>query len=71
MVDKDFDLKLLAPYQSGELAPDVTTIPRMFNLHAFNWVCNTCGKAFYQSQRPDLMNAETKTRYEAEKGKGR
>ena len=37
--DQGFDRKLIAPYDAKELTPDTTTIPRMYNLHAFDWVC--------------------------------
>lgn len=50
-VDEGFDEKLMAPYESGELAGDVTTIPRMYNLHAFDWVCQSCGARTYQGPR--------------------
>jgi glycosyltransferase involved in cell wall biosynthesis len=33
-VDEGFDVKLAATYE-----PDWTVIPRMYNLHAFDWVC--------------------------------
>jgi glycosyltransferase involved in cell wall biosynthesis len=38
-VGEGFDAKLMAPYESGELTADTTTIPRMYNLHGFDWVC--------------------------------
>jgi len=31
---------------------DWTVIPRMYNLHAFDWVCPDCGKREYQGPRP-------------------
>lgn len=48
-VDQGFDRKLADPYRTGELTPDTTTIPRMYNLHAFDWVCEGCGKHYYQA----------------------
>jgi len=48
MVDEGFDVKLAAPYESGELTPDTTTIPRMYNIYAFDWVCPK-GHRRYQS----------------------
>lgn len=32
--------------------PDWTVIPRMYNLHAFNWKCTTCGDETYQGPKP-------------------
>lgn len=50
--EQGFDRKLMEPYQSGELGHDVTTIPRMYNLHAFDWLCQDCGWRQYQGPRP-------------------
>lgn len=50
--DKGFDVKLMAPYESGELGMDATTIPRMYNLHAFDWQCAACGERTYQGPKP-------------------
>jgi len=50
-VDEGFDVKLMAPYKDGRLGTDVTTIPRMYNLHAFDWEC-TCGFRTYQGPKP-------------------
>ena len=44
--DKGFDVKLMA-----DCKPDWTVIPRMYNLHAFDWVCE-CGKRQYQGPKP-------------------
>lgn len=52
-LDQGFDVKLLGPYLSGELAQDVTTIPRMYNLHVFDWVCTACGARTYQGPDPN------------------
>lgn len=43
-----FDLQLMA-----ECAPDWTVIPRMYNLHAFDWQCDGCGARTYQGPRPE------------------
>ena len=51
-VDEGFDVKLMQPYESGELTGDVTTIPRMYNLHAFSWKCGNCGNETYQGPTP-------------------
>jgi len=44
--DKGFDVKLMA-----DCEPDWTVIPRMFNLHVFDWVCE-CGERQYQGPKP-------------------
>lgn len=41
-VDRGFDVKLMA-----DIEPDWVVIPRMFNLHAFDWVCKN-GHRRYQ-----------------------
>ena len=46
-VDKGFDAKLIQDCQ-----PDWTLIPQMYNLHAFDWKCVTCGDRTYQGFRP-------------------
>lgn len=45
--DKGFDVKLMA-----ECEPDWTVIPRMYNLHAFDWQCRGCGERTYQGPQP-------------------
>ena len=54
--------------KSGDqLGEDVTQVPRMFNLHVFNWKCNKCGNEWYQSPTPtDCQNpGEAKGRNES------
>lgn len=46
-VDKGFDVKMMA-----EMEDDVTLVPAMYNLHAFNWECKKCGKQWYQGITP-------------------
>lgn len=41
--DKGFDRKLIEAYQEN-----TTVIPRMYNLHGFDWVCE-CGERVYQT----------------------
>lgn len=41
--DKGFDRKLLEKIELGQ-----TVIPRMYNLHIFDWVCKDCGERKYQ-----------------------
>lgn len=50
--DKGFDVKLMEPYETGEISMQTTTIPRMYNLHAFDWMCDKCGDRIYQGPRP-------------------
>ena len=45
--DKGFDAKLLQ-----NIEPDWTVIPRMYNLHAFDWLCK-CGERRYQGPKPE------------------
>ncbi len=47
-LDEGFDVKLMADCQ-----PDWTVIPKMYNLHAFNWVCNHCKHETYQGFTPE------------------
>lgn len=48
-VDKGFDRKLIEDYQ-----PKWTIVPTMWNLHAFDWVCKSCGERIYQGKQPDI-----------------
>jgi len=48
-VEQGFDRTLIEPYRTGELTPDTTTIPRMYALHVFDYVCVACGQRFYQA----------------------
>jgi len=45
--DKGFDVKLMA-----DCKYDWTVVPRMHNLHAFNWKCELCGNETYQGPEP-------------------
>jgi hypothetical protein len=51
-LDQGFDRKLIEPYERGELAREDTTIPRLYNLHAFDWQCRACGDRIYQGAKP-------------------
>jgi hypothetical protein len=42
-----FDAQLIKDYEEGQ-----TVIPRMFNLHAFDWVCVECDTHTYQGPKP-------------------
>ena len=46
-MDKGFDVKLMA-----DCEPDWTVVPRMYNLHAFDWECKGCGHRTYQGALP-------------------
>ena len=49
--DKGFDVKLMSDCEY-----DWTVIPRMYNLHAFDWKCKKCGHQWMQG--PKLTNCE-------------
>lgn len=49
-VAEGFDVELVRA--GDELGPDVTQIPRMLNLHAFDWVCAACQVRTYQGPKP-------------------
>jgi glycosyltransferase involved in cell wall biosynthesis len=46
--DKGFDRKLMEDCEY-----DWTVIPAMYNLHAFDWVCKSCGERRYQGPTPE------------------
>ncbi len=48
--DKGFDTKMLEAFK--ETGDNVTMLPTMKNLHAFDWVCKKCGNRWYQSPTP-------------------
>ncbi len=52
--DKGFDVKLMA-----DCEPDWTVIPRMYNLHAFSWVCEHCGAKPKRDHEPDGYQGPT------------
>jgi len=45
--DKGFDVKMMK-----EMQDDVTMVPTMYNLHAFDWNCLKCGNRTYQGPTP-------------------
>ncbi len=49
--DKGFDVKLMEDCEY-----DWTVIPKMYNLHGFNWVCNSCKNETYQGAEPKVCN---------------
>ena len=50
IVAEGFD-EVLCRY-GDKLGENVTQIPRMYNLHAFNWKCKKCGNVWYQGPTP-------------------
>jgi len=48
-VDQGFDVKLMETCE-----PDWTVIPKMYNLHAFDWRCLACGNRTYQGPMPTV-----------------
>lgn len=46
-LDKEFDVKLMA-----QCEPDWTVVPRLYNLHVFDWVCTRCNHRTYQGPEP-------------------
>jgi hypothetical protein len=51
-VDKGFDRKMIEPYESGELDRKDMSVPRMYNLHVFDWECKQCKHTTYQGPKP-------------------
>lgn len=49
-VDEGFDVKLVE--LGDQLGPLATQIPTQFNLHVFDWQCQSCGKLTYQGAKP-------------------
>jgi len=45
--DEGFDVKLMKTFEY-----DWTVIPRMYNLHAFDWECQSCKNRVYQGPKP-------------------
>ncbi len=48
LLDEGFDVKLMADCEYNW-----TVIPRMYNLHAFDWVCDSCKDRIYQGPTPE------------------
>lgn len=49
--DEGFDIKMMADCEY-----DWTAVPRMYNLHAFDWKCKICGERTYQGPNPVKCN---------------
>lgn len=52
--DEGFDVKLMASMED-----DMTIVPKMYNLHVFNWRCKSCGMEWYQGPQPTACRNET------------
>lgn len=48
-LDKNFDIKL-----TENIEENWTVVPRMYNLHVFDWVCDVCKKRTYQGPIPTV-----------------
>lgn len=59
IVDEGFDVKLMADCEY-----DWTVIPRMYNLHAFDWVCINCGFRHYQGPKIDCEKCHSEMKRE-------
>lgn len=51
--DKDFDKKMI-----DAMEDDITMVPKMYNLHVFDWICRHCGMRFYQGPKPTECRGE-------------
>jgi len=63
-VDQGFDRKMLEAYE--KVSDNVTMVPIMRNLWAFDWKCMKCGKKWYQGPTPIACKEPTcdnKTRF--------
>lgn len=69
IVSKGFDKVLVDA--GRKLGREVTQVPRMYNLHAFNWKCKKCGNEWYQSPEPSCcyMPGESRRKNDACDGK--
>lgn len=53
-VDKGFDVKMME-----KMEDDITMVPTMYNLHAFDWICKHCNMRYYQGPEPTDCRSET------------
>lgn len=51
-LDEGFDVKLMADCEYKDVI-----VPRLFNLHAFDWKCRRCGLRTYQGPQPKVCSA--------------
>lgn len=59
--DKGFDRKMIEAFK--ETGDDVTMVPVMRNLWAFDWKCYRCGKRTYQGPTPERCSQCNDSRY--------
>lgn len=60
--DEAFDVKLMQEFEY-----DWTVVPRMYNLHAFDWACQKCGNRTYQGPTPtECEQCDNTTEFERE-----
>lgn len=52
--DKGFDRKMIEGFK--KVGDNVTMVPIMRNLWAFDWKCYHCGKKWYQDNKPDVCD---------------
>lgn len=52
--DKGFDRKMIEGFKKHD--DNVTMVPIMRNLWAFDWKCYHCGKKWYQDNKPDVCD---------------
>lgn len=47
-----------------DMKPGYTMVPRMYNLHVFDWTCDKCGSRWYQGRQPKhcMVKADPKGR---------
>jgi ribosomal protein L37E len=54
-LDQGFDRKMIEGF--AQVGDDVTMVPIMRNLWAFDWKCFHCGKKWYQDNKPTVCDA--------------
>jgi len=52
--DEGFDVKMMQPYEDGEIDQRTTATPQMKNLFAFEHVCRQCKSRVYQGAKPTV-----------------
>ncbi len=62
IVDQGFDRKLMEDCEYTW-----TVVPAMYNLHAFDWVCEKCGNKWYQSPTPKFCCKDKNGKVQNEK----
>lgn len=59
--DEGFDVKLLK-----DIEYNWTVVPRLYNLHVFDWICKKCGNRTYQGRTPEKCIKCESTEFERE-----